>query len=210
MYPATVNLRVDRLKGVLVTILQPTLTTERLALVPVDPLLAPQMLAFHLKNREHFEQWDPTPSPLFFTEPYWEARFRLRYRDWQEGRGASYLLTLPTAPQQVIGSITLSNLVRGVMQAATLGYGLDRDFEGQGLMHEAASAVIRLAFDVLHLHRLQANYQPHNQRSAALLARLGFCIEGEAKQYLYLNGAWRDHVLTSLTNLQFNPANLPV
>lgn len=192
------------------TILQPILTTERLALVPVDPLLAPQMLAFHLKNREHFAQWDPSPSPLYFTEPYWSARFRLRCRDWQEGRGASYLLTLPTAPQLVIGSISLSNLVRGVLQAATLGYALDRDFEGQGLMHEAASAVIRLAFDVLHLHRLQANYQPHNQRSAALLARLGFSIEGEAKQYLYLNGAWRDHVLTSLTNPQFNPANLPV
>lgn len=45
-----------------------------------------------------------------------------------------------------------------------------------------------------------ANYMPANRRSAAVLDRLGFAIEGKAKAYLYLGGQWRDHVLTSLTN----------
>ena len=45
-----------------------------------------------------------------------------------------------------------------------------------------------------------ANYVPRNTRSAAVLERLGFTIEGEAKDYLYINGVWEDHVLTSLTN----------
>lgn len=192
------------------TIVQSILSTERLWVEPVDPKRAAAMLAFQLKNRDHFTQWDPSPSQLFYSEPYWSARFKLRMRDWQEGRGASYLLFLKDQPEQIIGSISLSNLVRGVLQAATLGYAIDCDYQGQGLMREALEAVLAFAFEVLQLHRIQANYQPHNQRSAGLLARLGFSIEGQAKQYLYLNGAWRDHVLTSLTNQHFNLANLPV
>jgi ribosomal-protein-alanine N-acetyltransferase len=104
--------------------------------------------------------------------------------------------------------VSLSNIVRGVFQAAHLGYGIDHSLQGQGLMHEAVSEIIRFAFDDLRLHRLQANYQPHNQRSAALLQRLGFVEEGLARDYLYINGAWRDHVLTSLTNPQFDPARM--
>jgi ribosomal-protein-alanine N-acetyltransferase len=193
-----------------VTIQLPILTTQRLALFPVDPALARPMLAYQLKNSAHFAQWDPTPSTFYYSEQYWATRFKLRQRDWHEGRGASWVLTLPEQPDLIIGSVSLSNLVRGVLQVATLGYSIDADFQGQGLMREALQAVIEFAFGVLQLHRLQANYQPHNQRSGALLERLGFTIEGRAQQYLFLNGAWRDHVLTSLTNHDFNPANLPV
>ena len=57
---------------------------------------------------------------------------------------------------------------------------------------------------VLRLHRVQANHLPENQRSARLLQRLGFRVEGLAREYLYINGAWRDHVLTALTYQQFD------
>jgi ribosomal-protein-alanine N-acetyltransferase len=57
---------------------------------------------------------------------------------------------------------------------------------------------------VLRLHRVQANHLPENQRSARLLQRLGFRVEGLAREYLYINGAWRDHVLTALTYPQFD------
>jgi ribosomal-protein-alanine N-acetyltransferase len=55
------------------------------------------------------------------------------------------------------------------------------------------------------LHRIGANYMPHNARSGRLLAGLGFRIEGYARDYLYIDGAWRDHVLTSLVNDAFRP-----
>jgi ribosomal-protein-alanine N-acetyltransferase len=56
----------------------------------------------------------------------------------------------------------------------------------------------------LNLHRVMANYLPENERSARLLARLGFCIEGQANAYLQIAGAWRDHILTSLVNAQWH------
>jgi ribosomal-protein-alanine N-acetyltransferase len=81
-----------------------------------------------------------------------------------------------------------------------LGYGLDREAVGNGLMEEALRAVIELGFDELNLHRLMANYMPTNTRSARLLRKLGFVVEGHARDYLRLAGAWQDHVLTALTN----------
>jgi ribosomal-protein-alanine N-acetyltransferase len=67
-------------------------------------------------------------------------------------------------------------------------------------MSEALAAVIRFAFDELLLHRLEANYIRENERSARVLKRAGFAIEGYARKYLYINGCFRDHVLTALCN----------
>ena len=55
-----------------------------------------------------------------------------------------------------------------------------------------------------HIHRIMANYMPHNQRSGGLLARLGFEKEGYAKDYLLIDGQWRDHVLTALTTREWS------
>ncbi|PIQ43755.1 MAG: hypothetical protein COV52_04750 [Gammaproteobacteria bacterium CG11_big_fil_rev_8_21_14_0_20_46_22] len=67
-------------------------------------------------------------------------------------------------------------------------------------MSEALRAVIAFVFEEQKLHRLMANYRPENKRSEAVLSNLGFEKEGFAKAYLYLDGAWRDHVLTALVN----------
>ncbi|MCP1292523.1 GNAT family N-acetyltransferase [Chromobacterium sp. S0633] len=189
-------------------IAQPTLNTPRLLLLPAQPAQARAMLDFHVRNRQHFEPWDPKPGDMFFTELYWTMQLRQRARDWEEGRGGRFLLALHAEPERVIGSVGLSNISRGAFQSCHLGYGLDQHCQGQGLMREALEAVIRCAFDTLRLHRVQANYQPHNLRSAGLLKRLGFEIEGHAKNYLYLNGAWRDHVLSSRLNPDFDPEHM--
>lgn len=190
------------------TLAQPDLTTARLLVAPVDAHHAQSMLDYQLRNRDHLAPWDPTPSERFFTLPYWIGRCRQRQREWREGRCAAYVLLRQEAPDRVIGSLSLSNIQRGVAQSAILGYSIDASCQGQGLMHEALQAVIAMAFDTLLLHRIQANYQPHNRRSAELLRRLGFCIEGRAREYLFLDGAWRDHILTALINPGLAPEDL--
>ena len=188
----------------LVHAVQPVLFTARLQLLPASTALAKAMLEFEFRNRAHFAPWDPLPGEMFFTEWYWNMRLRQREEDYRDGRGAMFLLVLPDRPERVIGMANLSNFVRGLFQACHLGYKLDKDYEGQGLMREALAGVICFAFDELKLHRIMANYQPQNVRSAAVLKHLGFSIEGEAKDYLFLNGAWRDHVLTALVNRDFD------
>lgn len=66
-------------------------------------------------------------------------------------------------------------------------------------MQEALEPTLRYMQRQQGMHRIMANYMPHNQRSGQLLARLGFEKEGYAKDYLMINGRWRDHVLTALT-----------
>jgi [ribosomal protein S5]-alanine N-acetyltransferase len=101
----------------------------------------------------------------------------------------------------VIGHLRLSQIARGPFHSAMLGYTIDAACEGRGLMSEALRAVIAEAFGPrLALHRIQANARIENRRSLALLERLGFVREGLARNYLYIDGAWRDHVMTALLN----------
>ncbi|CUA83652.1 [SSU ribosomal protein S5P]-alanine acetyltransferase [Gulbenkiania indica] len=190
------------------TLAQPVLTTPRLQLVPVSLGWARALLDYHLRNRDHLSPWDPVSGDMYYTELNWTMRCRQRLRDWSDGRGAAYVLVRPEQPGVVAGVVQLSNIVRGPLQAAHLSYSIDATLEGKGYMREALEAVVALAFGPLRLHRLMANYQPHNDRSGGLLKRLGFVVEGRAPAYLFLNGAWRDHVLTARVNPDFDPAQL--
>ena len=102
--------------------------------------------------------------------------------------------------ERVVGNINFVQFQRGAAQYCTLGYGIAADREGRGLMREGLTAGIAHVFRVLNMHRIQANYVPWNRRSGGLLRRLGFTVEGYARDYLFLDGVWQDHVLTSLTN----------
>ncbi|MBX7193000.1 MAG: GNAT family N-acetyltransferase [Sandaracinaceae bacterium] len=157
------------------------------------------VLDFFSRNEAHLGRWEPARPDDFFTLDGWRKRLE-GYRD-QALAGASYRFHLfeKSAPHQVIGSIGLSNVIRGVFQCAHLGFGLDARAEGRGLMLEAVNATVEFAFETLELHRIEANHQPQNLRSAALLRRAGFEIQGYARDYLFIDGAWRDHVLTAKT-----------
>ena len=178
----------------------PALTTERLRLWLPGPDEAPAVLCYFQDNREHLERWSPAPPPGFYTLEYWRARLARAQREYSEDRALRLVVSRIDAPREVIGSCNFTELVRGAFQACFVGYGIAKRFQGEGLMTEALAAGIRFAFDELRLHRVMANYLPTNERSGAVLRRLGFTVDGYARDYLFINGAWRDHVLTSISN----------
>lgn len=173
-----------------------TLDTERLQLVTPDASHAEALASFFRDNREHLAPWDP-PRPDGIERAEWWADKLPRLG--VDPSGVRFLL-IERSSGAVVGTANLSNIVRGPFQACTLGYSLDHRCEGRGLMTEALRRIIAFAFGDLELHRIMANHLPENVRSARVLARLGFEREGYAKAYLYIAGAWRDHVLTALTN----------
>lgn len=93
----------------------------------------------------------------------------------------------------IVGWLNISEIVRGPFQSAYLGYGAGAPFAGQGYMSEALRLVVRHAFTTLRLHRLEANIQPGNIASIALVRRCGFEREGYSPRYLKIGGRWRDH-----------------
>jgi len=101
---------------------------------------------------------------------------------------------------KVIGLVSLNNIIRGCFQSAHLGYGLDQQETKQGFMTEAARAVVDFAWEVLSLHRLEANIMPNNKASFGVIEKLGFHQEGYSYKYLHINGMWQDHVRMVLLN----------
>jgi ribosomal-protein-alanine N-acetyltransferase len=102
-------------------------------------------------------------------------------------------LVCERATGAIAGVINISNIVRGFFQSAFLGYYVGQPFAGRGYMTEGLRLVTRYAFDELQLHRLEANIQPDNAPSIALVRRLGFRREGFSPRYLKICGQWRDH-----------------
>ncbi len=177
------------------------LSTERLTLTLPTHDAAPRFVAYYEANREFHKRWDPPRPEGFYTVDYWAQRLsmgRLDYQDDTSMRLAFFLASDPEGP--VVGTANFSSFVRGPFQACRLGYGLGQEFEGQGYMAEALREALRHVFEDLGLHRVEANYVPTNTRSANLLRRLGFSVNGYARDYLYIGGQWSDHVLTSLTS----------
>lgn len=93
----------------------------------------------------------------------------------------------------IMGSIALSQIFHGGFQSAYVGYQIGEEFSAQGYMTEALQLVLRYAFVNLKLHRLEANIQPENVASLALVKRAGFVREGYSRRYLKICGRWRDH-----------------
>jgi len=103
------------------------------------------------------------------------------------------LLVCLRAGGAIVGYINVSEIVRGNFQSAYLGYGAVAAYAGHGYMSEGLELVLDRAFTDLRLHRLEANIQPGNAASIALVERAGFVREGFAERYLKIGGRWRDH-----------------
>ena len=164
---------------------------------PLETAKSSHLAEFQVRNQERFAPYAPARSDAFYTRGYWaRARRASRYERVQEEALRWVLMDA----SGVYAQINMDQIVRGAFQSAVLGYSLDKLLEGQGIMNACLRAIIDYAFSDLKLHRLMANHVPENERSAAVLARLGFEKEGVARDYLKLNGVWRDHVLNSLVN----------
>lgn len=149
------------------------------------------------ESRDFLTPWEPT----WPTDDLTRSAFRRRIRRYQQEirEDTAYPFFIFRSPNStLVGGLTLSNVTRGMTQAATLGYWVGERHANQGLMSAAVRAVVPFAFDTLHLHRLEAACLPHNLPSARLLEKAGFQREGLARGLVRINGRWQDHVVFAL------------
>jgi len=183
----------------------PVIRTERLVVRSAAETDVAALIRFFDENREHMAPWEPPRPPDFHTHEFWRVQVGRHRRAFDAGAAVMLFLFPHEDPSEVIGQISYTSIVRGPADMCMLGYALAHKAQGQGYMYEALQASNEYVFKQLNIHRVMANFMPHNVRSNAVLRRLGFTVEGYARDYLYVNGAWRDHVLTSLTNHEWKP-----
>jgi Acetyltransferases, including N-acetylases of ribosomal proteins len=174
--------------------------TPRLKLRTLDERGAPQVLDYVTRNEGFLQPWEPSRTPDFFTLERQRELLRFDQSSMALDQLFKVWLCKKDEPDRIIGSIALSNIVRGVFQSCHLGYRLDGEEANRGYMAEALQAVVAVAFGELKLHRIEANIMPRNAASLRLVEKLGFQPEGLARQYLKINGKWEDHIHMTLIN----------
>ena len=174
-----------------------------LRIIRSDPGHAAIMAEYFAHNEAHLAPWSPKVPRHHHSVDCWRRRLKDREREFARGESVHFIGT-DTELTHVIGSCSLSNIVRGVFQACHLGYSVAARYQGQGYMKRIVQHAIAYAFDDLRLHRIMANHMPSNTRSEGLLRSLNFQREGYAKSFICINGEWEDHVLNSLVNPIFN------
>jgi [ribosomal protein S5]-alanine N-acetyltransferase len=170
---------------------------ELRALRPED---AAGLQAFREANREFLRPWEPTRDESCYSFEAALAAIEVQQVDCEAGRGYAFGIFDAGG---LIGDVNLNAVVRGVFQNAYLGYAVAEKANGRGYATEAVRAAVRIAFEELGLHRVQAAVMPRNAGSIRVLEKVGFRREGLAGGYLLINGTWEDHVLFAVTRNEY-------
>ncbi|MFG2287467.1 GNAT family N-acetyltransferase [Streptomyces sp. NPDC048595] len=174
------------------------LTTDVL-MRPATPEDATGLARSYLRSRDHLRPWEPDRDEAFFTPAGQAARLRESLAERHAGRAMPWVLVREPdgggAEPDIVGTITLSGIVRGPFRSGNVGYWVDAGQVRRGLASAAVRAVCAAADAELGLHRLQAGTLLDNTASQRVLTKCGFTPFGTAENYLHINGAWRDHRL---------------
>lgn len=152
-----------------------------------------------LANEAWLTPWEPT-SPYGWHERHTRAAYRSMYRAvrLQARQGMS----MPFAvlyDEVLVGQLTVSNIHRGALRSAHVGYWVDQGHAGRGVVPVALALVVDHCFGTAGLHRIQADIRPENTASRRVVEKLGFRHEANYVRYLDIDGTYRDHMGFALT-----------
>ncbi|MFE6843321.1 GNAT family N-acetyltransferase [Streptomyces sp. NPDC057686] len=176
---------------------------EHVGLRPFRLADGPEFTARVHESRELHRPWLSPPATIEEYEPYATRLI--------EGGSRAGFLVCERETGAIAGFVNVNNIVRGAFDCGALGYGAFAHAAGRGLFREALGLVVAYAFTPedgggLGLHRLEANIQPGNAASLALVRGAGFRLEGFSPDFLFVEGAWRDHERWAITAEMCGPA----
>ena len=150
------------------------------------------------ESRDFLAPWQPLRDDRWFTVGGQREGISGALERHQQGTGLPHVILDETG--HVAGRITLSGITRGPFQSCSVGYWVSERANGRGLATAALRDIIRIAFEDMGLHRVQAEILLHNTASRRVLQHAGFIQYGMAPQYLNIAGRWQDHLMFQLLN----------
>lgn len=176
------------------------LETPRLILRLTGPALAEEVTAYQTENRAFLSKTAPQRGEDFYTVEFQKNLLAQEEERCRNYRAVRYWISKKEEPNHIIGMVGLNEIVFGAFQSCFLAYNLSGANVRRGYATEAVKELLRVAFEELGLHRVEANIMPRNLPSLGLVEKLGFVREGLSREYLKINGAWEDHVHMVLLN----------
>jgi len=176
----------------------PELETERLLLRAMRVSDAPDMFEY-AKN--------PDVTEYLLWRPHTDIGYTRSYLEYLGGRyrvgGCYEWAVVHKGERRMIGTCGFAR-IDTAHNCAELGYVLNPAYHGQGLMHEAATRVLRFGFRVLGLHRIEARHMLGNEASRHVMERLGMQFEGVKRQSMLVKGAYRDIATCAILASEFH------
>ena len=168
------------------------LDTEHLRLAVLRKSEAPRACEYFIRNRDFHKQFSQTHADDYFTVSVQKKYLAYDCDSFLEGSLVPLWIT-EKGSDKLIGRVSFFNFAYGGMMSCAVGYHLDKDYEGKGIMSEALKSSLAFVFDEYKMHRVEAFILPENERSIKLVQRVGFTYEGYRKSYMHINGKYRDH-----------------
>ena len=164
---------------------------------PLSPSDARAWRDARLRNAAWLVPWDATVPPGADARP---STFRslVRRLHRQARAGTTYPLAIEV-DGHFAGQVTVNNIVRGSAQFASVGYWIDQQYAGRGVMPRAVAMVIDHCFTTAGLHRIEVAIRPENSNSLRVVEKLGLREVGYAPKFLHIDGDWRDHRIYAVT-----------
>lgn len=150
-------------------------------------------------NRDWLGPWEATypgtsrPSPGSISLRPAIKQMRAQHRD---GRGVPFVVTYDG---EVVGQLSASDISRGALWSASIGYWIAASHAGKGITPTAVALAIDYLFVTVGLHRVEICIRPENAASLRIVEKLGLRYEGRRLRYIHIDGAWRDHDCFAIT-----------
>ena len=157
-------------------------------LTPED---AEELTQYYIRNKEHLASFEPAREKEFYTVESQKSILNDNYTQFLNGTAIDFGVF---EEEKLIGKLRISSILYGVVKSGILGYSIDKEKEGQGIITSAVNLIIEYAFNELGLHRIEASVLVDNEKYKRVLNKCGFKELGLNEKYLFIDGIWRDHV----------------
>ena len=179
-----------------------TVQTKRLFLSVYKPSAAKRVTDYLVRNRDFHKPFTQSHSESYFTVSEQRDYLRSDIAQYNRNTLVPFWITTQADPDRIIGRLSFYSIIGGAMMSCFVGYHLDEGSQGNGYMREALEAGCAFMFKYYHLHRIEADVMPTNERSLRCVQDSGFVKMGYNVRFMEIDGSYKDHVMLVRLNPQ--------